>query len=254
MYRGGTRGASGGGDGSGSGSSTARLAAVVVGNKLSEGNVSRTASRARACRRKNPKVSRARATMTRLRFKPLCVLRSEICLYGLTVAVAMAVIVRRPRVTIFPAGLEQDAAGLGAIGWRRSQRSDHGCQAPLLDIGLDKDKASLSKVDMYSCGPVGAYGGKEIRILDAMYNVVQLLAVAGEEYATRSWPVTAADDIALHELGRIRCLVEGLVEALEAVGKISSRVSMKACHMNHQYSSLLSKVEDDRIRHTWQPE
>lgn len=172
-------GRDGGASGSGGGS-TARLAAVIIGNKLSEGNVSRTASRTRTCRRKNPKVARARATViTPLGFQPLRMLRSEVCLDRLAVAVA----VRGSSVSVFPARLEQNAAGLGAIGWRRSQRSGHGCQAPLLDICLDEDKASLSKVDVYGCGAVGAYGGKEVRIFYAVYDVVQLLAIASKEYA-----------------------------------------------------------------------
>lgn len=84
MHRGGTDRARSGG----SSSSTARLTAVVVGDKLGEGNVSRTASRAGTCRRENPKVSRARATMALLMgLKPWWVLRSEVCLHRLALAV-----------------------------------------------------------------------------------------------------------------------------------------------------------------------
>lgn len=81
---------------------------------------------------------------------------------------------------------------------------------------------------MYGCGAVGANSGKKVRIFNAVYDVVQFLAVAGKKYATRPWPVTAADDIALHELGRIRRLVKWLVEALEAIRKVSRGMPMEA--------------------------
>lgn len=164
------------------GCSAARLASVVIGDKLSEGDVSRTASGTGTRRRQNPEVSRTRATMTTLGFKPLWMLRSEVGLHGL--AMAVAVTVWRSRISILPARLKQDAAGLGAIGWWRSQRSGHGCQAPFFYVGFDEDKASLSKVDVYGCGAVGAYGGEKVWILDAVYDVVQFLAIASKEYAT----------------------------------------------------------------------
>lgn len=84
---------------------------------------------------------------------------------------------------------------------------------------------------MYGRGAVGANSGEKVWIFDTVYNVVQLLAVAGEKYATRPWAVTAADDIALHELGRIGSLVEWLVEAFGTIGKVSSGMSMKAWHV-----------------------
>lgn len=90
---------------------------------------------------------------------------------------------------------------------------------------------------MYGCGAVGANSGEKVWIFDTVYNVVQLLAVAGEKYATRPWPVTAADDIALYELWRIGSLVEWLVEAFETIREVSSGVSMKACPCNCQYAS-----------------
>lgn len=96
----------------------------------------------------------------------------------------MALAVWGSRVSVFPARLEQNAAGLGAVGWRGSQRSGHGCQAPLLDVCFDEDEASLSKVDVYGGGAVGAYGGKEVWIFYAVYNVVEFLAVASKKYAT----------------------------------------------------------------------
>lgn len=168
-----------------------------------------------------------------LGFKPLWMLRSKVSLDGLV----MTVTVRGPRISILPSRLEQNAAGLGSIWWRRSQRSGHRCQAPLLDVCFNEDKASLSEIDMYGCGAVGANSGKKVWIFYTVYNVVQLLAVAGEKYATRPWPVTAADNIALHELGRIWSLVKWLVEAFETIRKVSGGVSMKAWPCNRQYAS-----------------
>lgn len=113
MHRSRTDGSCSGGGVVGS-SSTARLTAIIIGYKLSEGNVSRTASRAGTCRRKNPEVARARAAMSpSLGFQPLRMLRSEVSLDGLAMAVAM----RGPGVTILPSRLEQNTPSLGSIGW-----------------------------------------------------------------------------------------------------------------------------------------
>lgn len=90
---------------------------------------------------------------------------------------------------------------------------------------------------MYSCGAIGANGREEVGVLDAVYDIVQFLAVAREENPARSWSVAAADDIALDERGRIWSLVEGLVESLEAVGKVSSRMPVEACGMTVSISA-----------------
>lgn len=161
-----------------------------------------------------------------LRLKVVGLLWSEVRLNRL----AMATGALSSGVAILRACLQQNAAGLRTVRRRRRQGSSHRCQAPFLDIGLDKHKASLSKVDVYSCGSVGPNSGEEVWIFQAMHDIVQFLAVSGEENATSSWSVSAADHVALHKWRTVRSLVEGHVKALESIREVGCRVFVEACH------------------------
>lgn len=144
---------------------------------------------------------------------------SEICLNRGVVALGLTLGLR-PSVTVLPPSLQQDAAGFGTIrGWR-SQRPSHWGQAPFLHISFDENKSSLAEVDVDGCGSVGADSGEEILVLHPVAHVVELLAVPSKEDTTCSGAVPATDDIALNDLRPVRCMVEWLIEAPEAVGEV----------------------------------
>lgn len=207
----------------GTDSSTARLTTIVIGYELGEGDVSGTPSWAGAGRRKNPIVSRACASMTVLGVKTLLV---EVRLERLALVLTPCL---RPGISVFSSSLQQDAAGFGAV-WRwGSQRARHWSQAPFLDIGFNENEASLAKVDVDSCGSVGANSGEEILVLHPMDRVIEFLAVASEEDATGSRAVSASNNIALDELRRVWCMVERLVEALHAIREVSHRMFVETC-------------------------
>ena len=82
---------------------------------------------------------------------------------------------------------------------------------------------------MYGAGAVGADGGEEVLRLEAVGDVVEFLAVAGEEEGACAGAVADADDVAL-DVGRAvgsRC--EGLVVAALASGGVGYRVFVPAC-------------------------
>lgn len=151
------------------------FATIVVRNELSEGNVSRTASRTGTRRRQNPEVSRSGAPVAVARLETLRLLWPEV---GLDRRSAL-----RAGVAIFPASLEQDTAGLGSVWWWGCKRARHGCQSPFLHVGLDKNKTGLAKIHMNCSRAIGADGREKVGILDAVDDVVELFAVASKENA-----------------------------------------------------------------------
>jgi hypothetical protein len=59
--------------------------------------------------------------------------------------------------------------------------------------------------------PVCAHCGEEVLRLQAMNDIIQLLAVSGEEYRPRPWSVSNANNVALHDIRAICCRRERLV-------------------------------------------
>lgn len=118
-------------------------------------------------------------------------------------------------------GLEQDAALFAAVGRRRRKAARHRRQAPLLNVCLDEHKAHLAEVDVHRAWPVGADAWKQILRLEAVCDIVQLPAVAGEKYRAGARPVADADDVALHKRRPVWRRREGLV--------VSSMASRDIC-------------------------
>ena len=115
------------------------------------------------------------------------------------------------------ASFEENTALLAAVRWRRGETACHGRKTPLLDIRFDKDEAHLAKVDLYVAGAVGADCREEVLRLEPVSNIVELLAVAGEEDSTASWPIAYSDYITSNVRRSIgRCRIERLVESAYA--------------------------------------
>ena len=95
------------------------------------------------------------------------------------------------------AGLYENTALLTAIRRWRSKTTGHGCQSPFLDVGFDEDKPHLSEIHVYVARSVGSHCGEEVLRLEAMRNVFEFLAVAGEEDGARARPVSYPNNVAL---------------------------------------------------------
>ena len=121
-----------------------------------------------------------------------------------------------PRPHAVPSGFEQYASLLASVRWGWRKTACHGCQAPFLDVGFDEDEAALAEVDMHCARAVGADCGKEILGFESMGDIVEFLAVAGEEDSPGSGTVAYADDIALDVFWAIIGGREGLVVAAMA--------------------------------------
>lgn len=140
---------------------------------------------------------------------------SRIRLHGMTIPAPTS---KRAGKPILGAGLEENTALLGTI-WRwRCERASHRSETPLLDIGFDEDKASLTKVDMDDAGSVRADRGEEVLRLQAVYYILQLLSVSGEENRATSRAVADANNIALNNLRAVGSSIERLVVATGSVG------------------------------------
>lgn len=90
---------------------------------------------------------------------------------------------------------------LAAVWWWRGQTTRHRCQAPFLDVCLEEDEAALPEVDVYLTWSVCADCWEEVLSLETVSDVLELLAVAGEEDGAGSWAVAATNYIAL-DVGR----------------------------------------------------
>lgn len=134
----------------------------------------------------------------------------------------------RTRVSILGTCFQQNASLLRAIWWWRCETASHRGQAPFLDVGFDEDEASLAKVDVDYGGTVGTDGGEEVLRLEPMHNLIELLAVPGEEDGACPRSITNADNIALHKLGPVGSCVEGLVVSTAATRLIGNRVFVVA--------------------------
>ena len=82
---------------------------------------------------------------------------------------------------------------------------------------------------MHGTRPICADGGEEILGFQAVGDVVELFAVAGEEDGASSWAVADADDVALDVFGGVVCGSERLVEAAVAGGDVREGGFVPAC-------------------------
>ena len=125
--------------------------------------------------------------------------------------------------------VEEDTPLFTAIRWRWGETAGHGCETPLLDVGLDEDEARLSEVDVHGARPVGAHGWEEVLRFETVGDVLELLAVAGEEEGSSAGAVTDADYVALDVLRSVGCGGERLVVAALAGGCVGDGVFVPAC-------------------------
>ena len=116
-------------------------------------------------------------------------------------------------VTSLSASLEQYAALLASVWWRRRKASGHGCEAPLLHVCFDENKSHLSEVDVDSAWSIGADCGEEILCFQSMGNVVQLFAIAREKYRPTPGSVADANNVTLNILRTVDGWNERLVES-----------------------------------------
>src|SRR4051794_35007330 len=92
--------------------------------------------------------------------------------------------------TILGPGLEKNASGFRSVRRRRSQRACHRGKTPLLHICLDEHETGLTEIDVNNARPVRADGWEEVLGLEAVHDIIQLLAIACEEDGPRPWSVS----------------------------------------------------------------
>jgi hypothetical protein len=139
---------------------------------------------------------------------------------GRVVGVVAVVTVTIRVLDLGPPRLEKYAPLLRAVRGRGRQGTRDGRETPLLDVGLDEHEAGLAEVDVHAAGPVGAHGGEEVLVLEAVADVLELLAVAGEEDGARAGPIADAYYVALDIGGPVRGWGKGLVVPAVAGGKV----------------------------------
>tara|TARA_R110002003_G_scaffold2062_8_gene23977 strand:- start:3159 stop:3449 length:291 start_codon:yes stop_codon:yes gene_type:complete len=94
------------------------------------------------------------------------------------------------------------------------------CKTPLLDVGFDENKSHLAEIDVYLARSIGADCGKEVLCLEAVRDVIELLAVACEEERAGARAVTDANDVSLNVGWTVSCGYERLVVSSVAVGHV----------------------------------
>lgn len=125
-------------------------------------------------------------------------------------------------------GFKQNTPLFTPIRWWRGQAPRHGCQPPFLDIRLDKDEARLSEIDVYGARTVCADGWEEVLRFQAVGNVLEFLAVAGEEEGAGAGAVADAYDVALDVGGAVGGGCERLVVAALTGGGVGYGVFVPA--------------------------
>jgi hypothetical protein len=141
---------------------------------------------------------------------------------------ARLVIMRRLSRSSRTTSFQKNTALLTPIRRRRRQRTRHWRKTPFLDISFDKHEPRLPEVDVHGAGPVRADGGEEVLRFEAVGDVVEFLAVAGEEEGSGAGAVADADDVALHVGGAVGGGGEGLVVAALAGGGVGYGVFVPA--------------------------
>lgn len=112
-----------------------------------------------------------------------------------------------------PPCFKKNTSLLTSVRWGRRKTARHRRKTPFLDIRLDEDEAALTEVDVYGTRPVGADCGKEILRLEAVGDVLEFLAVAGEEDGPGAWAVADAYHVPLDVFGAVVSWSEGLIVA-----------------------------------------
>jgi hypothetical protein len=113
--------------------------------------------------------------------------------------------------------VQKNRSLLTAIWRRGSQAASLRGKAPFLHIGLDEDESHLSKVDMNLARSLSADRGEEVLRFETVCDIVQFLAVTGEEDGTSARPVPDSYNITLDICGTVSGRCEGLVVASVAV-------------------------------------
>ena len=75
---------------------------------------------------------------------------------------------------------------------------------------------------------VGTDRGKEVRPLEAVYNILEFLAIPSEEDCACARSISDANNVALNEGRAILCPVEWLVISAMARGCVCNRVFMES--------------------------
>lgn len=97
----------------------------------------------------------------------------------------------------FSATFEENAALFTAI-WRWGcKAASHWSKTPFLNIGFDKDKAHLAKIDLDVARAVGSDGREEVLGFESMSDIFQLFPVAGEEDGSGARSVAYSDNVSL---------------------------------------------------------
>lgn len=131
----------------------------------------------------------------------------------------------------FSTAIQQDGALLAAIwGWR-SQTARHGCQTPLLHVGLNKNETHLTEIDVHLARPVSANSGEEILRFKTMCYVVQFFSIAREEDGACSGPISDADDITLYVCRTVCCGRERLIVSTGAMRCVRYRGLVESCSL-----------------------
>jgi hypothetical protein len=120
----------------------------------------------------------------------------------------------------FATGVEENGTLFAAVGGRGCETAGLGRETPFLDVGFNEDKAHLAKVDVDLAWAICAYCGKEVLSLEAVGDVVEFLAVSGEEKGACSGSVADADDVSLYVGRTVGRGLEGLVVSAVSVGHV----------------------------------
>lgn len=123
----------------------------------------------------------------------------------------------------FSPALEENAALLASVRWRRRQRTSHWRQSPFLYIGFNENKAHLSKIHVHLARTIGADGRKEVLRLEAMRDILELFAVARKENGASSRAIPYSNDVALNIGWSIGCTSKGLVKSPGAMRSVCNR-------------------------------
>ena len=130
------------------------------------------------------------------------------------------IVASHPFPDSFASRIQKNRSLFAAVRWGRSQATCLWGKTPFLYVGFNEDESHLSEVDMYLTRSLSANRGKEVLSLESMRNIVEFLAVTGEEDCSCARSVTNSNNIAL-DVGRsVSRGCEGLVVAPIAVGSV----------------------------------
>lgn len=116
--------------------------------------------------------------------------------------------------------LQQYATMLASVRWRRRKTARHWSKAPFLHVRFDEDETALAEIYVDGTWSVRADGGKEVLGLQTVSYIIELLAVAREEYTTGPGSIADAYYVALDVFWTVICWSERLVVAALASGSV----------------------------------